>query len=300
MHAYRVLQRILHPVIVRLDVRNARNLFLAIEALAQGRRLTLMELARHWPGAERVRAPLKRLDRLLGNGSVQTLRANFYEAAIKWLLRGERPALIVDWSELKSDGRWHLLRAGVVARGRTITIYEEVHPEAKKNNAAVEATFLKRLHALLPRSARPVVITDAGFRVPWFRAVEFLGWHWIGRVRHRTYLRYLGAGAEENAWVCCKTLHRQATARARSLGIIELTESNSLVCRLVLVRRRKRGRIERTRYGTRACGGRSAKMVRSAREPWLLATSSSLEDLRQLPSLPFTPDACRSNNHFAI
>jgi hypothetical protein len=30
------------------------------------------------------------------------------------------------------------------------------------------------------------VITDAGFRAPWFRAVEAMGWHWIGRVRHRT------------------------------------------------------------------------------------------------------------------
>jgi hypothetical protein len=260
----------------RLDVRNARNLFRAVDALTEGRRLTLMELARHWPGAQRVRAPLKRLDRLLGNRSVQTLRTHFYEAAVKWLLRSERPTLIVDWSELKSDGRWHLLRAGVVARGRTITIYEEVHPEAKKSNRAVEATFLKRLHALLPRHARPVVITDAGFRVPWFRAVESMGWHWIGRVRHRTYLRALGAEATPNAWVCCKTLHRQATTRARSLGTIELTESNALVCRLVLVRRRSRGRMERTRFGTRARSGRSAKMVRSAKEPWLLATSGSL------------------------
>jgi len=35
-----------------------------------------MELARHWPGAEQVRAPLKRIDRLLGNRDVQAARAN--------------------------------------------------------------------------------------------------------------------------------------------------------------------------------------------------------------------------------
>lgn len=78
MHACAVLQRILHPVIARLDARNARNLFLAVEALIRGRRLTLMELARHWPGAERVRAPLKRLDRLLGNGAMQAARTDIY------------------------------------------------------------------------------------------------------------------------------------------------------------------------------------------------------------------------------
>lgn len=62
MHAAQVLQKIFRPVIARLDARNARNLLSAVEALLIGRRLTLMELARHFPGAERVHAPLKRLD----------------------------------------------------------------------------------------------------------------------------------------------------------------------------------------------------------------------------------------------
>jgi hypothetical protein len=278
MHAVRVLQKVLRPVSARLDARNARNLFLAIEALVHGRRLTLMELARHWPGAQRVRAPLKRMDRFLGNRAVQALRVNFYEATARWLLRSPHPVLIVDWSELKSDGRWHLLRAGVTARGRTLTVYEEVHPEPKKNNAAVEAAFLRRLGALLPRGIRPIVITDAGFRVPWFRAVEALGWYWIGRVRHRTRLRWLDT-TRQNTWIYCKSLHPQATARARPLGNAELTESNALRCRLVLVRRKRRGRIERTRYGTRARGGHSRKMARSATEPWLLAASPALDDL---------------------
>lgn len=45
MHATKVLQKILSAVIARLDVRHARNLFLAVEALLVGRRLTLTELA---------------------------------------------------------------------------------------------------------------------------------------------------------------------------------------------------------------------------------------------------------------
>jgi len=279
MHAVAILQRILLPVSTLLDVRNTRNLLFAVEALVHGRRLTLMELARHWPGAERIRAPLKRLDRLLGNRQLEALRARFYSVAMNWLLRVPQPVLIVDWSELKADGRWHLLRAGVAARGRTLTVYEEVHPEAKKNNAKVHAAFLKRLQGLLAPGVRPILITDAGFQNPWFRAVEAIGWHWIGRVRHRTRVRWVGRPGAQPDWICCKTLHPQAGARACSLGEAQLARGNPLSCRLVLARRPKRGRVQLTRYGKHARSGHSRTMAARAKEPWLLATSCSLNEL---------------------
>jgi hypothetical protein len=235
-----------------------------------------MELARHWPQAERVMGPLKRLDRLLGNGDVQALRTRFYAVAAAWLVRSAQPVLIVDWSELKSDGRWHLLRVGIVARGRTVTLYEEVHPKAKKNSRKVQAAFLKRLRALLPPGVRPIVITDAGFQNPWFRAVAAMGWHWIGRVRHRTRIRLLLGQEGEAPWIRCSTLHPQASTRACSLGKAQLARSDPLSCRLVLVRRRGLGRVELTCSGKRARSGHSRKMAARAKEPWLLAVSHSL------------------------
>jgi hypothetical protein len=278
MHATQVLQKILSPVIAQLDARNARNLFFAVEALLVGRRLTLTELARHFPGAERIHAPLKRFDRLLGNGAVQARRTACYQAALLWLLRMPRPVLIVDWSEVKSDGRWHLLRAAAVARGRTLTVYEEVHPTAKLASPKVEAAFLGRLQALLPTGARPVLVTDAGFRVPWFRTVEALGWHFVGRVRHRAHVRFLDS-AHENGWIAAKALYPRATARAAALGEVELTETQRLVCRLTLVRRRRRGRRDLTRDGRRARNAYSRKIAQREREPWLLAASASLGPL---------------------
>lgn len=277
MHACAVLQKTLSPVIDGLDARNARNLLLAVAALLTGRRLTLMELARNWPGAERIGAPLKCVDRLLGNARVQAARVRLYQAAMAWLLHCPRPVLIVDWSELKADGRWHLLRAGVVARGRTLTLYEEVHPEAHKNARAVEAMFLKRLRDLLPPDARPIVVTDAGFRVPWFRAVEALGWHWVGRVRHRARVRALGF-AQDVPFMSRQALYAQANRRAQALGVFELTESKRLVCQLVLTSRTRRGRVHRTRRGQRARAAASRKIARRQCEPWLLATSLSLAD----------------------
>lgn len=133
MHAATaIVQKIVRPVSAQLDIRNARNLVLAVQALVSGRRLVLMELARHWPGAERILGPLKRLDRLLGNVAVQAVRERFYAVAAAWLVHSEQPVLIVDWSELKHDRRWHLLRAGVAVGGRTMTVYEEVHPPGEE------------------------------------------------------------------------------------------------------------------------------------------------------------------------
>ena len=276
MHAVAIVQKILRPVSAQLDVRNARNIWLAVEALISGRRLTLMELARHWLGAERIGAPLKRLDRLLGNRDVQDVRSRFYAVAAAWCVRCEQPVLIVDWSELKSDGCWHLLRAAVPAHGRAMTVYEEVHPEAKKNSRKVQAAFLKRLQALLPAGVRPIVITDAGFQNPWFRELKALGWHWIGRIRHRTLFRWVTP--QPGAWMCCKALHEQARPRARSLGQAQLAKHQPMSCRLVLVRRRKADRVELTRYGKRAQSAHSRKMAASAKDPWLLAVSCSLND----------------------
>lgn len=278
MHATKVLQKILCAVTARLDRRNVRNLFFAVEALLLGRRLTLMELARHFPGADRIHAPLKRFDRLLSNRAVQSLRTPCYQAAFRWLLRMPRPVLIVDWSEIKSGGRWHLLRAAVVARGRTLTVYEEVHPTDKLASPKVEMAFLERLKSLLPADVRPILVTDAGFRVPWFRAVETMGWAFIGRVRHRAYVQ-LARSQAENDWVAAKALYSRATSRPVSLGKVALTENHQFACRLTLVRRRARGRKDMTRHGNRARNAASRKIARREREPWLLAASLSLAEL---------------------
>ena len=68
MHtAASVLQKCLWDVIGRMHAYRAEALLGAVQSLLSCRRLILMDLARAWPGAHRVRAPLKRLDRLLSN-----------------------------------------------------------------------------------------------------------------------------------------------------------------------------------------------------------------------------------------
>ncbi|WP_257999783.1 transposase, partial [Xanthomonas oryzae] len=49
--------------------------------------------------------------------------------------------------------------------------------------------FLQQLRALIPDDVRPILVTDAGFRTPWFRAVSAMGWDWVGRLRGRTQVK---------------------------------------------------------------------------------------------------------------
>jgi hypothetical protein len=283
VHAQRVLQKLFGAALSLLDARNARNLLTAVDACLAGRRLVMMELARHWPGAMRVAAPLKRLDRLLGNAQVHAVRHQIYHAAAALLVRTPNPVLIVDWSELKSDGRWQLLRAGLALRGRSLTRYEAVYPQRLLNSRKAHEAFLKRLKALLPVEVCPIVVTDAGFKVPWFRAVEQLGWHWLGRVRGQVGLRSLRRA--DGMFRPAQALYPIADAAPRALGCYALTEQHQLRCRIVLLRRppKQRHQVLRRSAG-RARGGKALEpapcpdkgMARAAREPWLLAHSESL------------------------
>ncbi len=65
MHAAAVLQKCLKSAFGSMHALRQRVLMRAVDALLHSGRLTLMGLARAWPDAERVAAPLKALDRLL-------------------------------------------------------------------------------------------------------------------------------------------------------------------------------------------------------------------------------------------
>jgi hypothetical protein len=232
-----------------------------------------MALARHWPGAQQVTAPLKRLDRWLSNRSMQAARFSLYHAAAARLVHHRYPVVLVDWSELPRDGRWHLLRASIARKGRALTLYEEVHPQRRLGARRVHKTFLRRLHAMLPADFQPIVVTDAGFHTPWFRAVESLGWYWLGRVRSRTRLRLAQTDAP---WLPVARYYARASARPESPGLARLTASNPIRCRLVRLKRPPQGRQQKRRDGRRAAGGTAREKARRQREPWVLACSPEL------------------------
>jgi hypothetical protein len=286
MHALVIVQQLLRLCCPQIHAARLKVMLSAVAAAVRGRRLVLTELGRALVSAARVKHNIKRIDRLLGNRHLVVERGEVYQALARRLV-GTRcePLIVIDWSDLTPDRRWQLLRAAMPMGGRCLTLYEEVHPLARFGNPRVHRTFLHKLKALLPEGVKPILVTDAGFRAPWFKAVNRLGWHWIGRIRNRTYLRPHGTAL----LVGCKTLYARAHARPQALGVYEVVRSNPVACQLYLIKRPKRHRIHKSVFGQRVHSNQSLKKARAQREPWLIAASPSLTHLKTVHII----------NHFA-
>lgn len=247
MHAPAILHRCLEPLLVPIHRARLAALFAAVTACVLGPGLTLTDIARRLPGAGAFCHKLKRTDRLVGNQHLQREAGLVYGALCRLLLAGLTEAVIVvDWSDLKADQSLHLLRASLPVGGRSLTLYEEVHPQAKLNSRQVHIRFLRRLAALLPAGLMPIIVADAGFRVPFYRAVERHGWRWVGRVRGRDLVRV------GKRWASCRTVFRQATSAPRLLGTGDWVRSNPLQALFVLVKQPPQGRRGKTAAGQRA------------------------------------------------
>lgn len=278
MRASGVLQKCLSSSLGTMHALRSRVLLQAVEALLHGRRLTLMDVARAWPGAERVRAPLKAFDRLLSNPHLHDEREQLYGGMAGWLLRSERPVVVIDWSDLKADKAWCLLRAAVPVGGRTLPLLDMVFPGKLQGTPAAEQRFLQRLRRLVPEGIKPILVTDAGFRAPWFRAVAKMGWDWVGRLRHRTLVRPADI-QEEDAWVPSRALYELASTSPRDMGLMETVRNAPWVCRVVLYRKAPKGRKNRTRVGKIARSKVSLQAAAREREPWLIVASPALKAL---------------------
>jgi hypothetical protein len=273
MHAVHILQQRLRNACPQMHLRRLQALLACVVAALRVQRVTVTELGRALPSAAQPKHSIKRVDRLAGNSRLHAERLSIYRAVAHWLLRGTRcPLIVVDWSELRSDRTCQLLRAAVAIGGRALTLYEEVHPLHRLGNPRVQRLFLSQLKALLPEGTLPIIVTDAGFRTPWFRAVASLGWHWIGRVRNRVHVRPLGTAR----WVSSKSVYPKAHARAQALGAYELAQTNALACNLYLIQHRKKHRIRKSAYGQPLRSSANQARARMHREPWLLAASPSL------------------------
>jgi hypothetical protein len=222
-----------------------------VTAVLKGGRLALTHLGRHLPGSAQVKHQIKALDRLLGNRHLSRERDGIYRAMAETLLRGKtRPIVVIDWSDAQPGRKWVMLKAALPVEGRAISLYERVFPMSRYNSPGANREFLASLRAILPEKCRPIVVTDAAFRSPWFREVESYGWDWVGRVRSNTkYYRN-----ETGRWCWTRSLYRGCQAR------------------LYLVREHqvRRGRPRRRRGPRRP---NEPIYRRSHREPWLLATS---------------------------
>lgn len=276
MHAKKIVERLLGKCLrEQLHAKQANALGDVVGAALSGARLSLSQLARGVDPSTAVRHRIKKVDRLLGNRAVHAGRWAIYgEVARRWLVGVTRLLVVVDWSDVTADQRWHLLRASVAIEGRSVTLYEEIHPQSKYANYEVHRCFLARIAKLLPAGSQPIIMTDAGFRSPWFELVRKRGWQWIGRIRGKDMVQ-----VSERPWRRCSDMYREACAQPQSFEEARYVRSHPIACRLVLAKREVKGRRRLGRKGRPSRGHTSLKSARAAREPWLLACSQDLAHL---------------------
>ena len=238
-----------------------------------GRPLTLTGLALGAARNTSVRHRVKCVDRLLANPHLKDERIAAYAALARtWLSGLPQLLIVIDWSSLSADMQWHWLRASVVAEGRSLTLYEEVHPRKHLSAKRVHSQFVARIKALLPHTERPpIILTDAGFRSTWFRLVAQQGWYWIGRTRNRDFVRQPGG-----PWFPAKQCYAQATEVAHDLGEYEAVRNHPLTCRFALIKSKPSGRHYRYPSGKVKNNAAAKKIARCHREPWLLSYSPAL------------------------
>jgi hypothetical protein len=236
-----------------------------IEAIILGGKLSPATIGRSLRGSARPKHEIKKVDRLLGNPKMTLDRVPLFLAIAHRLLRGaERFVILVDWTQ--ACGTHVALVAAVPVDGRALPIYSEVHPLKKLGNVAIEKRFLRALKAIVPPECRCIVVSDAGFKGPFFSAILKCGWDFLGRVRGTT--KAITSTGEK---ISKEEFYARASTTPVELGAFGLFVKQQIPCRLVLVRKRRRPGPKRS---PPACK-EERELRQSALDPWLLATSLS-------------------------
>ncbi|RYX03723.1 IS4 family transposase [Legionella pneumophila] len=276
---------ILHQLLsLSIHKTRLKGLIPVITALIKSKKLQLSELGRSLSGKSKERSGIRLIDNLLSNPFYQRESILIYRSICERVIGNSlHPDIIVDWSSipnshLKTKGGEHcVLRAVLATTGRGITLYEEVHPKKKENNAKVHKQFLNKLQSILPQGCCPCILSDAGFKNPWFKAVSALGWDYLGRVRGLAHYD------EGMGYHPINELFSQALNKARYLGFWLIAKTNPMIHHIVLYKGPSKGRHKMTKTKRIDRSKASKKHSNAWKEPWCLLTS--LPEVKDNPHL---------------
>jgi hypothetical protein len=249
-----------------------RRMFAVMEVVASmltANTYTLCNIGQNIENKSFAKHNIKKVQRLFKNKALHHERNQIYSAiSSKFIVSNPQPVILVDWSDLTEGRGFHLLRAAIPCQGRSVTIYEEVHPQSDYMNLQVESTFLDNLQAVIPASCKPIVVTDAGFRAPWCRSVMRKSWSWITRIRGGTNLLIDGK------WETLKTLSKHASSIPKNLGQAKINRhSKSVNASIYIYKDPPKGRFNSNNGKKRRQAFRYKCKAKAAQEPWLLSVS---------------------------
>jgi len=270
MHATQVLNNQLHKMCQEIHQKRWNVLMIMVEALMIGKKLSVTGLGRSIPGESYEKHQIKKADRLIGNPYLNHDRQSIYRALAKFAIGPcHQPVIHVDWSDLTPDREFHWLRATIPVGGRALPVYEESHRQKNYANPKIEKHFLEKLKEILPAHCCPIIVTDSGFKTPWFRSVQSMGWDFVGRVGGHIMVSPQG----EATWERTERLFSTATGHARYHGYIDLVRKKPLACHAYLLKKKEQGRIKKNSFGQRCASKQSEKNAHRERTPWLIVTS---------------------------
>jgi hypothetical protein len=278
MHAESMVQRFLDRHVPLMHGARRQLLAAVVAVVMRGHWIGVSRLGRGLAGSSRVKSAIKRVDRLIRCARIADEARQVGAALVACVCRMSTTLVVaVDWSAAAPGGYFVELRAAVTwpGAGRALPVYQQVYPVSQHGTPKAERALLKTLRAWVPAGVEVIVVTDAGFRRPWFTEVERLGWSWIGRLRR-------GGTLSQNRrdWQPIAQWMDKATSCARRIANCWLTKTGALHCDVVLYRRRRK---RRQQYGLqgRPASHKAAREARiREREPWLLAHSSNLDTYR--------------------
>ncbi len=255
-----------------------RLLAAVVAAVMRGHWIGVTRLGRGLAQSTSVKSAIKRVDRLIGSDRIAQ-EAQLIGAALLACLSRMTSTLViaVDWSAAAPGGAFVELRAAVTwpGAGRALSVYQRVYPVKQLGEPKAERAMLHTLRRWIPADVQVIVVTDAGFRRPWFTQVERLGWSWVGRIRPGVLLS--GDGCN---WTPVASWYAQATAQAQRMQTCWLSKAGAMPCAAVLYHRRRRGRKQRGAQG-RPTSHKAAREARTREtEPWLLVHSPRLTGYR--------------------
>ena len=277
MNVRHMLTNFLHCVTPSMHTARRQSLENCILSASMKNHLTVTSLGRGIDTKAYEKHRIKSADRLLSNLNLHREIPDIYRQISRLFLSGlAQPVLLVDWSDMEPEQKNFLLRAALVCQGRSVTVYEEVHPLERRDKPATHRQFLDNLKNIIPSSCKPIVVTDAGFRGPWFRQVLDTGWDYLGRVRHQTQYE-----VKPDNWLPCKSLYEQASGKALWFNEVSVAKSNPFKTTLVLYKGQSKGRHALNRKGQPKRSGTSLNAAEGWKEPWLLATSLEVKTAAQ-------------------
>ncbi|MEQ3659278.1 MAG: IS4 family transposase [Glaciecola sp.] len=268
MNERAILKNLLSIVTPRMHKVRRQALQECTNSLLNGAHASVTSIGRGIDSSSFEKHKIKRADRLLSNKSLQYELPIIYQAmCTQFVDISSQPIILVDWSDLDTHKGCFLLRASVVFSGRGIAIYQEVHGANTKESRVTHNAFLGKLKDIISRDSTPIIVTDAGYKTTWFKAVTALGWHFVGRVR--SPMKYLNS---HHKWEHTTQLYQKANIRPKCFSSY-ICERTPMPCQLTLYKGKSKGRHSLTRLNVRRQSKTSLVHAKGATDPWVLATS---------------------------